>query len=92
MALEEEWIVTILQVFLEIMPGMHARQDGTKYVFVVGEELIESVGFKLFASLESYIFTEREAMQYVYTANGGKFSRVFSVARIDRRGSIDDAR
>ena len=91
MALEEEWVVSILQVFLEIMPGMYAGQDGTEYVLMVGEKLVEGVGFKLLAGLESDIFTEREAMQYVYTADGGKFCGVFSVARIDRRGSIDDA-
>lgn len=60
MILKEEWIVTMLQIILKIVPRMYFGQNSFQYLFVICKELIESVGFKLLMSFEINVFAERK--------------------------------
>ena len=81
----------MLQVILEIMPGVHFRQYGFKYLFAVREQLVKCISVKVLVRFKIDIFAERETMQHVGAANRRQFCFVLPIAHVHRRGGVHNA-
>ena len=66
---EEEGEITMVQVFLEILPGAHLGKDGLENLLVVIEQIVNRVGTEIVARLQIDVLAEREAMEYVRTGD-----------------------
>jgi hypothetical protein len=67
--LEEERIVTVVQIVLEVVEGLNLRADVGGYLGVVGQNLLVAVRAEVGASHEVNILTEGESTQVVAVAD-----------------------
>ena len=89
-ALQEEGIVSVMEVLLEILPGSYFGEDALEDRLVVFEELLESVGTEILSCAQIDVFTEGETMQPILLCKGVELG-VVVFATAHRSCGIDDA-
>ena len=79
----------MVQIVLEIVQRFYVAQDGFRYLFVILQNLLQSIGTEIVAALQVQELAEREASQVVHLYDAAQFGVFFFQSHHGRTGEHD---